>query len=796
MKKKRLSNNWYFKMRDASEYQQIDLPHDYAIKSIRTADAAGGPSNAYFHGGVGRYVRYFTPDPAPHCILDIDGAYMCARIECNENQLAMHPHGYTPFLVDLSRHIVPGVTNKIAITTNALQPSTRWYSGAGIYRDVFLWTGGIIRIEPWDTFITTLSTDTEIAQIQISYQVTSDVSEDAELRSYIVDATGQVITRCTQHIVCTADSKTNVLAQMEILMPHLWDTDNPYLYNLRTEIWQADTLLDESHTRFGVRTISVSAEQGLLLNGHEIKLRGGCIHHDHGAVGAASFPASERRKIKKLKALGFNAIRTSHNPPSLALLEVCDELGMLLMDEAFDMWNHPQTLLDYHLWFADWCERDISYMVCRDRNHPCVISYSIGNEISERDGNSDGAIWSQRLTDAVRKYDATRPVTAAVCSLWGRHEATDPEDYCQEIRDKKFNFPDPADESWLRMTQDYMRPLDIVGYNYQYLRYEKDHLSFPNRIMWGSETHVLNFYDSWQSVCRNKYVLGDFTWTAIDNLGEAGAGQSLWARDGYLDHIVLGDFPWRTNYQGDMDLCGFRRPQSYFREAIWTDNAELQIFTTHPEHFGESFSGTGWHWQDVLDSWSFEDCYIGRPVKCEIYTTADRVDWSLNGQFVCSSIPSKAIATADIIYQPGTLTAKVYRNDVMIGETSLLTVGKPMQLCVQAENETLIADNRDLCYLDISILDAENNRVPDASVEVFCQVTGGELLAIFSGTPSGTDDFASNHCHTFHGRALAVIRTNKAGTVNVFVYGNNIASSVCTVKALPQSEVALEGAYG
>jgi len=451
----------------------------------------------------------------------------------------------------------------------------------------------------------------------------------------------------------------------------------------------AGKITDRSEVTFGIRTFTVNAEEGLKLNGEPMKLRGGCVHHDHGGLGAAAYPAAEERKIRLLKETGFNSVRTAHYPPSLALLEACDKLGVIVMDEAFDMWNKPKTVSDYSLWFADWWKRDIDAMVLRDRNHVSVLSYSIGNEIIERDCSSDGAKWSRLLSDEIRRLDSTRYVTSGICGMWNRHDSIDPEDYWEEHSKKySINCSGDPDSEWDKQTYGYMKPLDIVGYNYIFPRYELDHQRYPDRVIWGSETHSLRFYDSWHTILKCNHVLGDYTWTAIDNLGEAGAGKGVWARDGYLPGIVLQPYPWRTCFQGDLDLCGYRRPQSYFREAIWIGKTLPRIFTVHPEHYGEGFSGTGWHWYDVLDSWSFEDQYIGSPVECQVYTEDDEVEFILNGRKVAIVKPEKAIARADINYEKGVLTAVAYKAGKETGRFSLKTVGAAQKIEVKAENNT------------------------------------------------------------------------------------------------------------
>lgn len=753
MKKSCISRNWFL---HAPGFQgNVDLPNDYSVTMPRDPHTAGGASNGFFQTGNGYYQKEITFDETPrHYILDIDGAYMCTTVRCNEYQMVMHPHGYAPILVDLTPRIRFGEKNLLRIATYAHQPSTRWYSGAGIYRDVFLWEGGEIRIEPWDKFVYTPTLET----VQAAYRISADREGEVTLRAEILDA-GECAAVLEEKVHVAAGEKTDVSLSLRLPDAKLWDMENPHLYTMHTVILENDTVLDTDDTVFGVRTVTVDAENGLRLNGKSVKLRGGCIHHDHGVLGAADYPAACRRKLTKLKEAGFNALRIAHNPPSLQLLEMCDAMGIAVMDEAFDCWRENKGGdFNYHLWFDGWWDKDITAMVLRDRNHPCVFSYSIGNEIPESYGLRDGDEWSARLAAEIRKYDTTRPVTSAT---WQMGDA----------------------ETWADRTEGYFAPLDLCGYNYAYGRYEADHERYPDRVIWGSETHAVHFYDSWHSVLRNSYVIGDFTWTAYDNLGEAGTGRACWARDGEIKGISLAEYPWRSCYQGDLDLCGYRRPQSYFREAVWIGGTEPKIFTTHPEHYGEGFTGTGWHWYDVLDSWTFEDTYIGKPVRCEVYTDADEIEWYLNGRNLGRSKPEKAIAVMDIPYEKGEIAVIAYRNGTECGRSFLHTVGSAAVVKVEAETVSLCADNRDLCYFDITVTDSCGERVPYAGEKLHCTVDGGRLLGIFSGNPCNEDAYGSDTCHAFEGRAVAVVSAAEPGIVKVSVASPGLTSGQACVTA-------------
>ena len=383
-----------------------------------------------------------------------------------------------------------------------------------------------------------------------------------------------------------------------------------------------------------------------------------------------------------------------------------------------------------------------------------MFSYSTGNEIPEC-VQPEGGVWASKLAAEIRKYDTTRFVT---CGAF-------------QVEDDN-----PGNVA-------YYEPFDICGYNYLFRRYASDRVKYPNRIIWGSETQVLSFFDSWKATMENSHVLGDFTWTCYDNLGEAGMGISKWARDGKIEGIGIAPYPWRACYQGDFDLCGYRRPQSYFREAIWKENTEPRIFTTHPEHYGEGFTGTGWHWYDVLDTWTFDDRYLGCPVKCDVYTMADEIAWYVNGREVGRSVPVKAIATMDIPYEKGEISVIAYKNGAECGRSSLHTVGTASRIAVTPETDSLKADNRDLCYFDISIVDMNGERIPDAKTPLRCLVTGGTLLGVFSGDPANEDQYGSDACHAFEGRAVAIVRTDRPGKVNVMVLSEDLASGYASVMA-------------
>lgn len=784
MIKKCISKGWKFADFPIvpGSYIDVDLPHDYSITKPR--DPKGDNLNGYFQVTNAQYVKYFTLEKDKHYILDVDGAYNCAEVTFNEQLLFLHPHGYTPILVDLTDHVVPEIENKLKITTNPLKWSTRWFHGCGIYRDVFMWEGGAVRVEPWDMFIYTENVSAKSADVVLKFTISSDIDADVDVKFDICNNEKTVNTDSIKVSVKKGE-KTEYKHVITVKNPALWDVENSNLYNLKTEIYNGKELVDTASNEFGIRSVTVDAKNGLLLNGKSIKLRGGCIHHDHGVLGSAAFPAAEERKIRALKDAGFNAVRISHNPPSLALLEVCDRIGMIVMDEAFDIWNKRKLAVtaDYHIFFKEWWDRDISYMVKRDRNHPCVISYSIGNEIYEIDGTSEAGEWSRKLSDEIRKYDDTKFVTAAIQKISladFRPEDIDPESYKNYMIEKNGS----KDQRKInKITEPFEAPLDIIGFNYHHDHFGVFHEMYPDKVIWGSENWTKNIYKDWQDVVDNSYVIGDFTWTAIDNLGEVGHGAGFWERERERYSKGSSFYPWRTCYQGDLDLCGFRRPQSHYREAVWFGGDTPKMFVTHPENYGEEYYGTGWHWFDVHDSWTFDDKYVGRPIKVDTYIQADKVEWLVNGKKVGEAVPEKAIATLHTVYEKGEITAIAYKNGKEFSRYTIKTIGEAVGVNVAPEKKEFIADRRDLCYFDITIVDKDGNVDVHNESEVSIQVSGGELMGIFSANPISEDDFRENKCHVFKGRALAVVRTANPGKVKVKVLSKDLASGYAEATA-------------
>ena len=770
------SNSFVF---ETIKGEQIDLPHDFIIGKPRRADAPGGPGNGYFGNGQGVYKKNLDIPPeweGKTVLLDVDGAYMNMEVLLNNELLGVHPNGYIPYQVDLTPALRFGSKkNKLKIITQSRQPSSRWYSGGGLYRDVCLWVGGPVCVKPWDIFITTSKVEDARAVVKVEADITgTDKEQEIIYYCEISDECGNIVGKVEKSLkIC---GKLKDISEIIVEKPVLWDLEIPYLYYCKITIESNGEIMDVAEDTFGIRTIEADVVNGFRLNGKKINLKGGCIHHDNGFLGACAYPKAEERKMRILKKMGYNTVRISHYPPSLALLKICDRIGMLVMDEAFDVWRVGKVPMDYHLYFETWWARDIEYMVRRDRNHPCVITYSIGNEISERDGKNNGAEWSEKLSAKVREFDDTRFVISAICGVFPEKE--------EEEAGGNFSLNLLDNNSfWNEATKDYCKPLDIVGYNYLKDLYEESHKMFPDRVMIGTETHSFTTYDYWEKVEKLPYVIGDCIWAAVDYLGEVGVGKVYW-EDDKENFQFMTPYPWRTSWQSDIDLTGEQRPQSVYREIMWGNTEKSGIYTTHPKHFGESFMGTNWHWYDVNDCWCFDECWIGKPVKTDVYGAGDEAEFILNGKSLGRKPIEKLMASMDINYEPGVLEGIIYKNGMEISRCRLVTPKEADKLVLEAEENTWKADGKDLAYVRVVLEDENGNRLTHDERKITVEVEGaGTFLAVGSGNPCTEDQITAKNCHLYRGTAIIILKSKEKGDTRITVKASGVKDGICTVIA-------------
>lgn len=753
---------------DDSAWRMLDLPHDWSIEDIPgtnspvDSNAIGGIDAGYLVGGTGWYRKtfYVDSDIRKKVIhLQYDGIYMNADVWLNGQSLGNHPYGYTSFMYDITGKLLPGKNNTLAVRVRNEGRNSRWYSGSGIYRHVWLSAMDPLHIGQWGTCITTPVVETGAAKVNVKTSVFNESGESADviLVTRIMNAEKIEVAKSESTKTIASGNQYEFVQDIEVISPSLWSVESPVLYSAVNEIYRMNgqersEMIDKAENQFGIRTISVSADQGFLLNNKPVKLKGGCMHHDNGPLGAAAFDRAEERRVELMKASGFNAIRCAHNPPSPAFLAACDRLGILVIDEAFDMWREQKNPDDYHLYFNEWWQKDINSMVLRDRNHPSVIFWSIGNEVPER-GNAEGAVLARTIANYLRSLDPTRPVTAAVNSV---------------SPDK-----DP-----------YFATLDVSGYNYAISNYVSDHKRLPERIIFGSESYSLEAYDYWMAVLDNPWVIGDFVWTGFDYLGEASIGWLGYPHEGSF-------YPWTHAYCGDIDICGWKRPQSYYRDALWKDN-QLSVFVKPPKPSFElnpkKEVWSKWEWQDVVASWNWKG-FEGQLLKVEVYSSFDQVELFLNETSLGKKKTNREtrwIANWDVAYQPGILRAVGYKDTGETSSCELKTADVPQKILLTADHDSIRADNQDLSYVTVEILDVKGVRNPLAQNLVHFEIEGpGSILAVGSSNPMSIESFRQPMRKAYQGRCLVIIKAeNNPGEIHLKVTSIGLNTSEITINSV------------
>jgi beta-galactosidase len=709
---------WQDSLDDAG-WRSVDLPHDWSIELDRDPASPSGADGGWFPAGVGWYQKRFAVPEEWHgkkLLVEFEGVYMNAHVWLDEHFLGRHPYGYTTFHHDLTPYLRSGSEQTVRVfVDNASHPNSRWYSGSGIYRHVWLWLGDPLRVGPQGVWVTTPSVSPDEAIIRVRTCVENELEEDRKivLRSRIADGPTDELSA-----TIAAGARTELSQELRVSRPELWSPETPRLRRLETEVEVGGEIVDEVATAFGIRSLAFDAESGFRLNGTRIDLRGGCVHHDHGPLGAASHDRAEERKVELLKANGFNAVRCAHNPPAPAFLDACDRHGLLVIDEAFDCWRNGKNLCDYHVSFDDWWRRDLDSMLLRDRNHPSVIMWSIGNEPVER-GRPDGARIARMLADHVRSVDPTRPVTAGINAGHG-------------------------DWPWQQL-DDVFATLDVCGYNYRAEEYGRDGERVPGRVVYGSESVAREAAEHWQGVLELDHVIGDFVWTAIDYLGESGIG-----RVHFEEEPFLALYPWHVSNCGDLDLCGFKRPQSFYRDVLWGRGEPLFI-AVHPP--GPEPSVTYWGWPDVRASWTWPG-HEDEPLRVDVYSACEAVELFLNGESLGTKTPDGNIAAFEVPFRPGTLRA-VGSNPT--AEVELRTVGESARLRLTADRDPI--EGNGLSFVTVEVVDADGLMHPDAAHVISFAVDGpGAIAAVGSGDPAGTEPYRGTRRSVYRGRGLVVLR--------------------------------------
>jgi beta-galactosidase len=758
---------------DDRTWRTVDLPHDWSIENLPaqksgevvgpfSTESIGTTATGYTVGGTGWYRKIFTlpvNEKIKQTIISFDGVYMNCDVWVNGHFLGNHPYGYTAFQFDISEYLNPaGKANVIAVKVKNEGKNSRWYSGSGIYRHVTLIQKQAVSVAHNGVFINTERISSDEAEIKFSAIVENKAGDASKVKLVIsaVDGEGKIIKTVETSEVTVSTENHEFIQNITIPKAKLWSIEEPNLYTAEIQVMADGKIVDKVSETFGIRTIRFDAKNGFQLNGKTVLLKGGCMHHDNGFLGSATIDRAEERRVELMKNNGFNAIRTSHNPPSTQFLDACDRLGVLVLDEAFDQWVRPKNPEDYNLYFKDWWEKDLESMVYRDRNHPSVILWSIGNEINER-ADSLGFAWRKKLVAKVHALDSTRPVTEAICSFWDHWG-----------QDWSTTIPAYAD-------------LDVGGYNYLNSQYEKDHEQFPERIMVGTESYAGEAYSYWQQVEKNSYVIGDFVWTGMDHLGETGCGNAKIAEKPGL-RVGLQPWPWLSNYCGDIDLCGNKKPQSYYRDVVWNiSRIEMMVHTPIPTGMVETYSY--WGWPDEYPNWNWAG-KEGKLMDVRVFSKSSLVRLELNGKVIGEqAIDTNTGITADfkVPYEAGMLKAIAIENGKVVSIKELKTTGAPAKIKLTADRSAITASRNDLSYVKVEIADEQGNVVPDASIPVTFTVSGdGEISGSGNANPTDMESFNNPVCKTFRGQALAILRpikNDKRGTIKLRVEAKGLVSS-------------------
>ena len=737
-----------------ARWADVQLPHDWSMELPYLSPQEGGkPSMGFMQGGVGWYRKTFAVPAAwkgRRVSLEFDGVYHRATVYVNGREAGFHPYGYTAFAFDITDYLIPGAQNVVAVKVDHSDcPTSRWYSGSGIYRHVWLNVTDPVHVALWGTAVTTPSVSAGQAVVRVATTLQNDGAKatTVSLLSELRNPSGRTVARAVAQADLPADAPRTLEQSFVLDAPVLWDLDTPNLYTLVTTVLRGPLAVDRYETPFGIRDVRFDPDKGFFLNGRSVKMKGGDIHQDAGSLGAAMPDRVHERRIALMKETGFNAIRCSHNPPAREFLDACDRLGMLVIDEAFDKWKIGY----YRQWFDDWWEADLAAMVRRDRNHPSVVLWSVGNETSEQgDLSGEGTKRLQALRAECERLDPSRKVAVTTMP-----------DYDRKFDKNGFNSA-----------------VEVVGYNYQEPFYDSDHAQYPGRIIYGSE--VFPYYSAgrermreyiernpWYDYAERDFIFGYFMWAAVDYWGES----SGWPSKG-----------WPT---GIYDVCMHEKPQAAFFRAVWKDDPVVKIAVEDPGlplDRGKDM----WTWPLLASHWNFPRYDNTQMVQVDVFTNCERVELFVNdvsmGTRRLADFPNNTLKWR-IPYSPGRITARGYNGADEAASDELRTAGEPVGLRLRADRTDLAANGQDLSYLEIELVDAQGVVVPDADRPVHIRVGGaGRFLCMDNGdTADGGSQLRADK-PTLMGRAQVVVQAARSGgTLRV----------IASADGLPDAEILL-----
>ncbi len=780
MKKINYNLNWEFTKTGTENWVNVTLPHDAMLLEQRIPTCKNGHNTGFFPGGKYTYKKYIKSTDIrgnKEVILEFEGIYRYSEVFINGKKAGGHNYGYTNYYVDITDFLEPGMDNELLVTVdNSQEPNSRWYSGSGIYRPVNLFVGDTTYIKPNGVKITA---ETEDVTVQVDYISKNECQLKAE-----IFYKGQLIAH--------SESNNEGTINIHIDDAKKWSAESPELYTCRVTLMENGKDADIHEETFGIRKITYDAVTGFRINGQETKLRGACIHHDNGILGAAAYKDAEERKIRILKEAGFNAIRSSHNPLSKDMLNACDSLGMYVMDETFDQWYIPKTQYDYASCFEENWQEDTSAMVDKDYNHPSVVMYSIGNEVSET-AQERGIELTGLQTEKIHSLDSTRPVTCGINLFLNGFVKMGKGIYSQEDTKKKkksgpknkkkkatgsefINIFMSAIGSFMnnfgrlsfvdKATRDAFSKLDICGYNYGYGRYKMEKRKHPERIIVGSETFPPDLAKNWEKVKELPYLIGDFIWTGWDYIGEAGLGCVTYP-DQDTDGGLQKKYPWLLCGSGVIDITGYRSAQSKYNQVIW-GQIDYPVIAVQPlQYYPDKPKKSMWRTSDAIESWAWDNCE-GKKANIEIYSSVYKVELLLNGKSIGEKRTGKKSSYKAVFknvpYESGNITAIAKdKKGNELSRRQLHSAKEKTVLIAEAEKTLLNANCQDLAYINIAFADEQGIVKVLKNDEIKIKVEGaGELIGFGSANPFTEEGFLANTHKPYYGRAQAIIRAGIA----------------------------------
>lgn len=730
-----------------SSWQTVNVPHDWSIEGPLSEDNAGGKSGGYFPLGIGWYRRALKV-PAQHkdkkVLIEFDGIYKDSEVWINGHSLGKRWYGYVGFQYDLTPHICWNEQNTIAVRVDNSSQTCRWYSGSGIYRHVRLIVTDNLHVGHWGAYITTPEISSEAATVEISTLVSNEreTSANIRLKTTILDAAGKPVRSARSKHSIAGHASDKISQKVKVKAPALWSVETPTLYYARTEVICKGEVVDDVVTPFGIRRIRWDSDKGLFVNDKPVLLKGVCIHHDLGALGSAFHEAAMKRRLKALKSIGCNAIRTSHNPPAPQLLDLCDRMGFLVIDEAFDKWGGN----NYQTFEQDW-RKDLRSMLERDRNHPSIILWSVGNEVRQQ-GKPEGVDIMKKLVDLVHLEEPTRPVTYGA-------------------------FP--------RYTPEFVSGVDVAGLNYQEQWFEKYRRENPRQLILSTESFpyyrgkddtlkAFNPINPWLDVPKHDYVVGAFYWTGIDYLGEAVAG---WPYHG-----------WNCSF---IDTCGFTRPVANLVRSFWSEEPMVHIAVMDESLDVPAPTKDHWGWPKMASHWTLPQLE-GKKVKVVTFTNCERVQLSINAQphgvKRLSDFPDKMI-TWNIPYERGVIKAEGVNGDDIVCSHRLQDAGEPARIVLRPDQKKIKADSRDICHVEVSVTDEEGVLVPDADCQIEFDLKGpGRILAVDNGDLTSIEPYQSSRRKAFLGRCLVILQaTANDGQIQLTASAAGLSQATVIVNA-------------